>query len=48
MPGKPIDPRISEFLHFVLSQQGQALVESDGRFLPLTAAMVRAQLRTLN
>jgi phosphate transport system substrate-binding protein len=48
VPGKPVDPRISEFLHFVLSQEGQALVESDGRFLPLTAPMVRAQLKKLN
>ena len=48
VPGEPIDPRISEFLRFVLSQEGQALVESDGRFLPLTAAMVRAQREKLN
>jgi phosphate transport system substrate-binding protein len=45
--GKPIDPRIDEFLHFVLSQQGQALIEREGRFLPLTAPMVRAQLKKL-
>lgn len=48
VPGKPVDPRISEFLRFVLSQEGQTLVESDGRFLPLTAPMVRAQLAKLN
>lgn len=48
VPGRPIDPRITEFLRFVLSQEGQTLVESDGRFLPLTAPMVRAQLEKLN
>jgi phosphate transport system substrate-binding protein len=43
--GKPLDPRIDEFLRFVLSQQGQALIEREGRFLPLTAQMVQAQLK---
>jgi phosphate transport system substrate-binding protein len=46
-PGKPIDPRIDEFLHFILSQQGQACVQRDGRFLPLTAKTVWAQLKKL-
>jgi phosphate transport system substrate-binding protein len=45
--GKPLDPRIDEFLRFVLSQQGQALIEREGRFLPLTAPMVQAQLKKL-
>lgn len=46
-PGKPVDPRIAEFLRFVLSQQGQALIEREGRFLPLTAQMAQAQLAKL-
>jgi phosphate transport system substrate-binding protein len=46
-PGKPVDPRITEFLRFVLSQQGQALIEREGRFLPLTGPMVQAQLKKL-
>ena len=45
--GKPVDPRIEEFVRFVLSQQGQAEIEREGRFLPLTAPMVREQLKTL-
>lgn len=46
-PGKPVDPRIAEFLRFVLSQQGQALIEREGRFLPLTGQMARVQLKKL-
>ena len=46
--GKTIDPRIKEFLRFILSREGQECVEREGRFLPLTAAMVRAQLEKLN
>lgn len=46
-PGKPVDPRIDEFLHFVLSQEGQACVERDGRYLPLTGKLAREQLKKL-
>lgn len=47
-PGKPLDPRIAEFVRFVLSQQGQACVQRDGRYLPMTAKMVRDQLKKLD
>jgi phosphate transport system substrate-binding protein len=47
-PGKPVDPRVDEFMRFVLSQQGQACVQRDGRYLPLTAKMVRDQLKKLD
>ena len=47
-PGKPLPPKIQEFLSFVLSQEGQdAIMASDG-WLPLPAALVateRAKLR---
>lgn len=45
--GKPMDPRIEEFVRFVLSQQGQAEIEREGRFLPLTASMAQEQLKKL-
>ncbi|MCX7894793.1 MAG: phosphate ABC transporter substrate-binding protein [Thermoanaerobaculum sp.] len=41
-PRKPVDPLVEEFLHFVLSQQGQEIVIKDG-YLPLTGAMVQAE-----
>lgn len=43
-PGKPLDPKVDEFLRFVLSQEGQQEVQHEGRYTPLTAAVVRAQL----
>ena len=45
--GKPMDPRVVEFLHFVLSQEGQAEVMRDGKYLPLTAEVANAQLKKL-
>ena len=38
MPGQPLDPLAKEFLRFVLSRQGQALVSKD-HYLPLPAAV---------
>jgi phosphate transport system substrate-binding protein len=37
-PNKAVDPLVKQFLAFVLSQQGQAIVVKDG-YLPLTAKM---------
>ena len=38
---------VLEFLRFVLSQEGQAEVMRDGKYLPLNAEVVRAQLKKL-
>jgi phosphate transport system substrate-binding protein len=46
-PKKPVDPKVKEFLRYVLSSEGQAQVMRDGKYLPLTAAAVRAQLKLL-
>jgi phosphate transport system substrate-binding protein len=46
--GKPIDPLVKEYLRFVLSREGQEAVERDGKYLPLTAAVVREQLGRLD
>lgn len=46
-PGTPLDPRVKEFLRYVLSQEGQADVMRDGKYLPLTAEVVRAQLKKI-
>ncbi|MGH8277213.1 MAG: PstS family phosphate ABC transporter substrate-binding protein, partial [Steroidobacteraceae bacterium] len=43
VPGKPLDPKVYEFLRFVLSREGQNEVMRDGKYLPLTAAVLRAQ-----
>jgi phosphate transport system substrate-binding protein len=44
---KPVDPKLREFLRFILSREGQELVMKDGKYLPLTAEVVREQLKKL-
>jgi len=46
-PGARMDPLVVEFMHYILSQEGQAEVERDGKYLPLTADDVNAQLQKL-
>jgi len=46
-PGTPLDPKVKELLRYLLSQEGQEEVERDGKFLPLTAEVVREQLAKL-
>ncbi len=43
-PGQALDPKIREFLKFVLSKQGQDDVVKEGIFLPLPTAMVKEEL----
>jgi phosphate transport system substrate-binding protein len=42
-PGTPIAPRLREFLRFVLSRDGQEIVERNGNFLRLPAAFAAEQ-----
>jgi phosphate transport system substrate-binding protein len=46
-PGEPVDPKVKEFLRYILSREGQRDVAQDGGYLPLTAEEVRAQLKKL-
>jgi phosphate transport system substrate-binding protein len=46
--GKPLDPRVREFLRYVLSDEGQAAVARDGAYVPLQAATVQKQLKVLD
>ena len=39
-PKKPVDPKVKEFLRFILSRDGQELVMKDGKYLPLTAKVI--------
>jgi phosphate transport system substrate-binding protein len=41
------DPKVREFLRFIVSREGQEAVERDGKYLPLTAEMCREQLKKL-
>ena len=46
-PGQSLDPKVREYLRFIVSREGQAEVMRDGKYLPLTAALSRAQLEKL-
>jgi phosphate transport system substrate-binding protein len=46
-PGQPVEPKVTEFLRFVLSRQGQEAVERQNTYLPLNAETVREQLKKL-
>ncbi len=42
-PSQALDPKVREFLRFVLSKEGQEVVRQCGLYLPLDAAEVRKQ-----
>ena len=48
--GEPVapDPKVREFLRYMLSRQGQADVAEEGDYLPLTAAVAREQLKKVD
>lgn len=46
-PGTKIDPKVAEFIRFILSREGQQLVMEDGKYLPLPADAVLAELAKL-
>ena len=39
-PGTPMNPLVKEFISFILSREGQAEVQHDGKHLPLTAEII--------
>jgi phosphate transport system substrate-binding protein len=45
--GEKMDLKVREFIRFVLSREGQELVQKDGKYLPLTAEVVRDELAKL-
>jgi len=46
-PGKPLDPKVREFLRFILSREGQDSVTQQQVFLPLPSATAIDQLKKL-
>jgi phosphate transport system substrate-binding protein len=46
-PEHPMNPKVKEFLRFVLSREGQTAIAQDGKYLPLTKEVVDAQLKKL-
>jgi phosphate transport system substrate-binding protein len=47
-PGMPIDPKVKEFLRYILSREGQEAVLRDGRYLPITKEAATEQLKKLD
>jgi len=47
-PGTPIDPKLREFLRYILSREGQEVVDRNGSYLPLPAAVAAEQRRKLD
>jgi phosphate transport system substrate-binding protein len=48
VPGMPIDPKVKEFLRYLLSREGQEIVLRDGRYLPLSPAAAVKETRKLD
>ena len=42
-PGQPIDPKVREFLSYILSREGQQALLDESSYLPLGADIIRAQ-----
>jgi phosphate transport system substrate-binding protein len=47
-PGKPLEPKIKEFLKLVLSKEGQQVVADEHVFIPLMPQVVQEELRKLD
>ena len=47
-PGKPVDPKLKEFVRYLLSRDGMAAVVRDGAYLPLTRELIKEQLSKLD
>ena len=47
-PGHPLDPKVREFMRFILSREGQQVIAHTGFFYPLTAAALQEQLKKLD
>jgi phosphate transport system substrate-binding protein len=47
-PGRPLSPKVKDFVRYVLSQEGQEIVRQNGVYFPLPPAVVRTMLKRLN
>ena len=46
-PGRPLPPKVKDFMQFVLSEEGQEIVRRHGIYFALPPALVREQLKKL-
>jgi phosphate transport system substrate-binding protein len=47
-PGRPLDPKVREFMRFVLSREGQEIMQKNGPYTAIPANYVREQLKKLD
>ena len=47
-PGTAIEPKLREFLRYVLSREGQKAIADNGNYFPLPISLVRAQVKALD
>ncbi len=47
-PGTPVDPKLREFLRYILSREGQEAIVANGNYLPLSADFAATQRARLD
>jgi phosphate transport system substrate-binding protein len=47
-PGRAMDPKVREFIRFVLSREGQEILQKAGIYSPIPASYIREQLKKLD
>jgi phosphate transport system substrate-binding protein len=47
-PHEPVDPKVKEFLRYILSREGQQDIVREGGYLPLSRQAIREQLKKLD
>ena len=47
-PGRAMDPKVREFLRFVLSREGQEIIQKNGPYTNIPADYIRQQLKKLD
>ena len=47
-PGRAMDPKVREFIRFVLSREGQEIIQKAGIYTPIPASYIREQLKKLD
>jgi phosphate transport system substrate-binding protein len=48
VPGQPVDPKVREFLSYILSREGQEDIVRNGKYLPMQPAAAKRELEKLN
>ena len=47
-PGRPLNPAVREFIRYVLSRQGQRIIQKQGIYSPLPESYIEKQLKKLD